>query len=277
MSLMSHQSASPEHQAKPVAADAPELSVIVPTYREAQNLPVLVPRVFDALREAQVSGEMVIVDDDSGDDTESVVAELAQRFDVRLIVRTDERGLSSAVLRGFEAARGAVMLVMDADLSHPPERVPAVAEPLRANRADFAIGSRYVAGGRTQDWGQDRKLNSLLATWLSRPLTTARDPMAGFFCLRRETWRQAAPLNPIGYKIGLELIVKCGCRRVEEVPIIFTDRLHGESKLTNKQRTEYLRQLVGLYRFRFPWLIPAVIGVGLLLAYVLLARPSLIR
>jgi len=256
---------------RPSDSAAPELSIIVPTFREAANLPVLIERVFAALSAAGIVAEMIVVDDNSNDGTEQVVGDWSQRVPVKLIVRREERGLSSAALRGFDEARGGLLLVMDADLSHPPERIADLIAPLRRNEADFVIGSRYVSGGTTQDWGMDRWLNSFVATLLSRPLTSARDPMAGFFCLQRETLRRAAPLNPIGYKIGLELIVKCRCRRVAEVPIVFTDRLHGESKLTNKQRIEYLQHLVRLYRFKYPWLAP-MLALGILALILWLVR-----
>src|SRR6185369_9760502 len=119
----------------------------------------------------------------------------------------------------------------------------------------FVIGSRYVAGAATdEDWGLFRKLNSRGATWLARPLTKAMDPMAGFFALRRTTFESAAPLDPIGYKIGLELIVKCQCRNIREVPITFADRVHGESKLNLKEQLNYLRHLSRLYKHRYPFI-----------------------
>ena len=228
-----------------------QVSVVIPTYREAENLPVVVPRVAEALEQHGLSAEIVIVDDDSRDGTEEVCADLADRWPVRLITRRGERGLSSAVLRGMNEARGEVLVVMDADLSHPPENVPELIEALDAEDADFVIGSRYVAGGDTDgQWGLLRWLNSRVATLLARPFTAARDPMAGFFALRRETYRRADELNPVGYKIGLELIVKCGCRRVREVPIFFHQRLHGESKLSWKEQLNYLRHLARLAEYR---------------------------
>jgi dolichol-phosphate mannosyltransferase len=234
----------------------PSISVVVPTFREAPNIPVLAERLFAALDAAGLSAELILVDDNSLDGTEAVAAELARTRPVRLIVRTTERGLSSAVVAGFEKAAHEVLVCMDADLSHPPESVPALVGPIARGEADFVIGSRYVAGGRTDDrWSLLRWLNSKVATLLARPLTAARDPMAGFFCLRRDTLGCAkdAGLNPIGYKIGLEILVKARCRRVVEVPIEFADRLHGKSKLTARQQIEYLLHLWRLYRFRWPW------------------------
>jgi dolichol-phosphate mannosyltransferase len=230
----------------------PRLSIIVPTYCEADNLPELSRRIAAALREEPYSFEIIVVDDNSPDDTVNVCHDLAKEFPLRLIVRTQERGLSSAVIAGMQQANGELLICMDADLSHPPESIPELVAALENPRTDFVIGSRYVRGGSTEDgWGVFRWLNSRAATWLSRPLTSASDPMAGFFGLRRETFLSANELNPIGYKIGLELLVKCGCERVAEVPIQFSNRLHGQSKLSLREQVNYLRHLYRLYRFRF--------------------------
>ncbi|MCK6455318.1 MAG: polyprenol monophosphomannose synthase [Phycisphaerae bacterium] len=228
------------------------VSIIVPTYKEADNLRLLAGRIFSALSSAGLRGELIVVDDDSRDGTDTIVAELARTHDVRLIVRENERGLSSAVICGMKAARHDFFVVLDADLSHPPERIPEVLEPLRSRRADFVFGSRYVAGGTTRDWGVFRKLNSRVATWLARPLTNVCDPMAGFFAIHRRTFEAADRLNPIGYKIGLEILVKGRCLRVVEVPIEFSDRLHGRSKLTPRQQFLYLVHLWRLYAYRWP-------------------------
>lgn len=244
----------------------PPVSIVVPTYREARNIPILTRRVFETLRAADIPAEMIVVDDDSRDGTREALAELAGDFPVRLITRIDERGLSSAVVRGFQEARHDILLCMDADLSHPPEALPRVIAPIADGRAEFCIGSRYTVGGKTrEDWGLLRQINSQVATLLARPLTSVKDPMAGFFCLDRATLAkaQAAGLNPIGYKIGLEILIKARCKRVIEVPIEFSDRLHGKSKLTLKQQLEYLRHLWRLYRFQWPLALPlAMILVG---------------
>lgn len=231
------------------------VSIIVPTYKEVENIPVLAERVFAALETAGIPAEMIIVDDDSRDGTEGAVRLLAEKYPIRLFTRTEERGLSSAVVRGFREARHEILVCMDADLSHPPEALPSVIAPIAENRAEFCIGSRYTKGGMTkEDWGLLRRINSLGATLLARPLTSAKDPMAGFFCLRRATFEQAerVGLNPIGYKIALEIMIKARCGPVAEVPIAFSDRLHGRSKLSLHQQLLYLQHLLRLYRFRWP-------------------------
>jgi dolichol-phosphate mannosyltransferase len=228
-----------------------EVSVIVPTYCEAENLPILVPRITEVLERARISAEIVVVDDNSPDQTEQICTELALTYPIRLIVRKTERGLSSAVVEGMKQARGAVLVVVDADLSHPPERIPELVRAVQSGEADFAIGSRYVPGAGTDEkWGLLRWLNSKIATFLARPLTTARDPMAGFFALSRTRFADALHLDPIGYKIGLELMVKCKCRRIVEIPIYFQNRVRGESKLSIKEQLNYLRHLKRLYEYQ---------------------------
>jgi dolichol-phosphate mannosyltransferase len=194
---------------------------------------------------------------------------------VRLVVRNAEHGLSQAALDGLRRATGDVLVCMDADLSHPPEAIPAMLAKLHEG-ADFVIGSRYTEGGSTaHDWGFLRWINSRVATWLARPLTHVSDPMSGFFALRRQTFEAGSEFNPVGYKIGLELIVKCRCERVVEVPIHFADRRFGASKLTLQQQLLYLAHLWRLYAFKFGVWTPLVqflvVGVlGMLVNLLLL-------
>ncbi|MDP0501756.1 MAG: glycosyltransferase family 2 protein [Verrucomicrobiota bacterium JB022] len=231
------------------------LAIIVPTYGEAENLPVLLQRIRDTMLPTQRPYEVVVVDDNSPDNTPEVCEKLvAEGHPLRLIVRTEERGLSSAVLHGMRNAREAdLLLCMDADLSHPPEALPAMCEALEQHpNVEFVIGSRYVSGGSTdENWGAFRWLNSKVATLLARPFTKVKDPMAGFFAMPERVFRRAENLNPCGYKIGLELLVKCRCREVAEVPIHFQDRLYGESKLTLKEQWNYLRHIKRLFDFKF--------------------------
>lgn len=244
---------------------APQLSIVIPTYREAANLEVLTERIFAAVQGAGIDTELILVDDNSQDGSVEVVQRLTARYPVRMIVRIGQRGLSTAVLRGFEESRGRILLVMDADLSHPPEKIPELYGCMARGEADFVIGSRYVRQGQTRDWPLLRRVNSWAATLLARPLTPASDPMAGFFCLERRTWEGADPLNPLGYKIGLELMIKGRCRTIHEVPIVFADRHAGKSKLTVKQQLLYLLHLKRLYAYKRPLLFGLVLyGVPLL-------------
>ncbi len=231
--------------------EALSVSVVVPAYHEAPNIQPLTERLFAALEAAGLQGELIIVDDNSQDGSEEKVEELAKRFPVRIIVRTTERGLSSAVLAGFADAKNDIMICMDGDLQHPPEAVPTMATILSDDQADFVLGSRYVdQGAIVGDWSFMRRVNAFGARMLARPLTNLRDPMSGFFGIRRATYENAARLDPIGYKIGLEMLVKGRCRRSKEIPIEFAQRTAGESKLSLSEQLRYLRHLVRLFRFR---------------------------
>jgi len=225
--------------------------VIVPTFKEAENLPLLIDRLNGLRRDNGMDLELLIMDDDSRDGTEELVASINQTW-IRLVTRTADRGLSKAVCDGLRRARGDVIVVMDADLSHPPESIPALVAPL-TDGYDFVLGSRYVEGGSTSDdWGLFRWLNSRVATLLAMPFTRVRDPMSGFFALRRSTYESAADrLNPIGYKIGLELIVKSQCERVKEIPIHFSQRKFGESKLSLAEQARYIKHIRSLFVYKY--------------------------
>jgi len=229
---------------------APDLTIVVPTYKEAESLPHLIDRVAKLRATSGLEIEMLIMDDDSRDGSVELVQARGEPW-VQLVVRTQDRGLSAAVLDGLRRGRGEFLACMDADLSHPPEALPGMLAKLRSG-ADFVVGSRYVGGGTTSDdWGVLRWLNSRVATLLARPLTAIRDPMSGYFALSRSTFEAGRDFNPVGYKIGLELLVKCRCERVVEVPIHFEDRRFGESKLTLTQQLLYLKHLRRLYTFKF--------------------------
>jgi dolichol-phosphate mannosyltransferase len=250
------------------------LSIVVPAYDEAPNIRPLTERLFKATRAASIEAELVIADDESkgSEATAKEVAALAaQGYDVRLHARkrSEGRGLSSAVLLGFGVARHPVVLCMDADLQHEPEAVPAVAQPVLEGRGDFAVGSRHVGGGGLGfEWSLLRRIISAGATLLARPLTPSTDPMSGFFCISKSTLVQGegSGICTMGFKIGLELMVRCRCAAIIDVPITFQERIAGESKLTMKQNVEYLQQLKSLYLFKFGYVV--CIGVPLLLLAV---------
>jgi dolichol-phosphate mannosyltransferase len=226
------------------------VTIVVPTYKEAENLPHLIGRLAKVREETGLDLDVLIMDDDSRDGSAELVAARPEKW-VRIVVRTADRGLSPSVLDGMKRAQGDILVCMDADLSHPPEAIPQMLHKLEEG-ADFVIGSRYVKGGSTSDdWGFLRWINSRVATLLARPLTNARDPMAGFFAFRRSTFEAGRAFNPVGYKIGLEFIVKCGCERVVEVPIHFEDRQLGKSKLTMRQQLLYVKHLRRLYTYKF--------------------------
>jgi dolichol-phosphate mannosyltransferase len=231
-------------------SDEPYLTIVVPTYKEVESLPHLIDRVAATRAKLGRDVTLIIADDNSRDGSLELVQARGEPW-VSMVVRTTDRGLSPSVLDGLGRAKSKFVVCMDADLSHPPEIIPAMLAKLEEG-ADFVVGSRYARGGTTSDdWGFLRWLNSRVATLLARPLTNIRDPMSGFFALRRSSFEAGTDFNPIGYKIGLELIVKCRCERVVEVPIHFEDRRFGESKLTFMQQILYLQHLRRLYIFKY--------------------------
>jgi len=260
-----------------------EASVIVPAYKEAESVKEIVERLFAAVdksnqgRLKKENVELIYVDDNSRDGTEAEVRKLSNRgYNVRIIVRTKERGLSSAVLRGFDEARGKLLLCMDADLQHPPENVPDLLEKLNQGDAEFVIGTRYGEGvAIDKNWPLHRRVISVIARLLSRPLTPLSDPMTGFFALRKDVYNRGKQnINPIGFKICLEAYVKCGVKVSAEVPFSFGVRRFGESKLTGTVIIRYLQQLAELYNYKLPFLLPLLfmLFVLLLLTLVYIAK-----
>ena len=238
-----------EASAAEEANGRPLISVVIPTYREAANMPALVERI-DRVRLAHgLRLELIVVDDDSRDGIEEFFRASSHDW-IHLIIRKGRRDLSGAVTEGMRQARGDMLVVMDADLSHPPEVLPQLVRGLE-DGYDFAIGSRYVPGGSIGGpWSVWRRINSRMATLMARPLTAIQDPMSGFFALRRRTFLRADPLDPVGFKIGLELMTKCRCRKVLEVPICFSERQFGESKLTFRQNLRYVQHLCRLLVYK---------------------------
>ena len=223
----------------------------MPAFREAPNISILVKGISCALETVIPEWELIIVDDNSKDGIISVSESLRKKgLPLKLVVRKNKRGLATAVLEGFKEAKAPVFVVMDADLSHPPATIPSLYEAIQ-NGADFVIGSRYISGGGTDDkWTVYRYLNSKIASVLARPLVAVSDPMSGFFALSRTVWKRCDNLSPVGYKIGLELIVKGKPNNLKEVPIYFRTRKLGKSKLSIKQQFLYLYHLCSLYRFK---------------------------
>jgi dolichol-phosphate mannosyltransferase len=226
---------------------------VIPTYNEKDNIEELVSRIEAACSSAGIGVEIVIVDDNSPDGTGALAESLSKEHQVRVVHREGKLGLSSAVLEGFKAASGEVLAVMDADLSHPPEKLPEMYSSISSGEAELVFGSRYVKGGSVEDWPFHRRFISKGATLFARGLTKIRDPMSGFFMLRRSVIA-GAELNPIGYKIGLEILVKGKYSKVVEVPIAFADRKAGKSKLGATEYLKYIDHVTTLYDHKRFWL-----------------------
>jgi dolichol-phosphate mannosyltransferase len=227
-----------------------DITLVIPTYNESDNLPILLERVFGAFRDSGIDGKVIVVDDDSPDGTWQTAEELKKKYaGLEVLRRVNKRGLSSAVLDGFGMSESAILGVMDADLSHPPEKIPELLAPILKGEADMVIGSRYVERGGTGDWALRRKISSRIAGLAVIGLTNVKDPMSGFFFLKRGVIKNVQ-LSPKGFKIALEILVRGKYDRVVEVPIIFQDRIYGETKLSSGVIFDYLCHIMKLYTYK---------------------------
>ncbi|MCX6695741.1 MAG: polyprenol monophosphomannose synthase [Candidatus Altiarchaeota archaeon] len=227
-----------------------DASIIVPTFNERNNLPVLAQRVFSAAKGAGLDVELIVVDDNSPDGTGDAAEELRKKFgSVKVIHRSGKLGLASAVIEGFREASANILGVIDADLSHSPEMVPDLIRPVREGKADLVFASRYIKGGGEENWPFLRKLTSKGAILLARPLTPVKDCVSGFFFMKKGVIDNVE-LNARGYKIGLEILVKGKFKRVIEVPYTFVNRKRGKSKLNSSEFANYLITLKNLYAYR---------------------------
>jgi dolichol-phosphate mannosyltransferase len=231
-----------------MSGSRPHLSLIVPTYNEAANLTPLITLIDNSLK--GTSYEVIVVDDNSPDRTGVIAKGLVSQYPVVVIHRKGKLGLASAALEGFRAANGKILGCMDADLSHPPELLPVLISTIKDEGYDMAVASRLVEGaGVVGNWPQYRKLNSYIATILAMPLTSVKDSMSGYFMLRREVI-DGVSLTPVGYKIGLEILVKGKHARVIEVPFLFDNRSRGKSKMDLKVQMQFLQHVTNLYVYK---------------------------
>ena len=228
-----------------------DLSITVPTYNEKENIQKLLEKIYTEFKEFKINGEVIIVDDGSPDGTGEIVENLKKKYKtLQCIHRQGKLGLSSAVLDGFKVSKGKVLGVMDADLSHPTEKIPEMFFSIKNNEADFVIGSRYMKGGDIVGWNFKRKVMSRGATLLSRPFTKVKDPMSGFFMIKKECI-EGREFNSKGFKILLELIIKAKYNKIKEVPIVFINRTKGKSKAGLGEIKFYIKNLIGYIPYRF--------------------------
>jgi len=223
-----------------------EVSVVVPTYNEAAGIERLIAALSDTFARADIRGEVVIVDDRSPDGTGTLVDSLTEKYPVRCVHRAGKLGLSSAVIDGWKTCAAPILGVMDADFSHDPAIVPRLIDAIRSGDCELAIGSRYIPGGGISNWPWRRRVTSKVAILFARPLTNVRDVTSGFLFLRRDVI-DGVELDPIGFKIGLEIIMKGKYRRFKAVPYVVTDRTSGTSKLNSGEIFNYLKQLRKIY------------------------------
>ncbi len=234
------------------AVQSQKFALVVPTLNEAENLTLLINRVREALLPVNLPYEILIVDDDSKDNTHAIVRSLALRDSrIRLLVRRGVRGLATAVVHGWQNTDAGLLGVMDADLQHPPELLPALLA--EAHDHDLVIASRYVHSKSINGWNAVRAAVSRVSTLVSAPLlrrVRVKDPMSGYFVVRRSAI-DGARLEPVGFKILLEVLVRGNIRSVKEVPFHFGLRHAGKSKADARVAWQYVSQLGKLSRDTF--------------------------
>ena len=235
------------------AVQAPmKFSIVVPTYNEAAGIERLITTLAELFRANGLDGEIIVVDDNSPDGTGAIVDRLEREgLPVRCLHRPGKLGLSSGVIDGWRFARpdSVALGAMDGDFSHDAAILPRMVSALAEEGYGLAIGSRYVPGGGISNWPKRRIVTSKVAIALAQPLTPIKDITSGYFLVKREAL-EGVDLDPIGFKIGLEVIAKAHYGRALEVPYVFTDRVAGESKLNQGEILNYLRQLGRIYRAR---------------------------
>jgi dolichol-phosphate mannosyltransferase len=242
-------------QEEMVKTSKTELSIVLPTYNESQNIVRMLNSIAETLPE-DTAAEIIVVDDNSPDGTADIASRHAKNFfsnkklNVEVIRRQSKLGLSSAILAGVQSANGDIILAMDGDFSHPPQIIPHIIEALLKSNYDIVIASRYVKGGSVIGWSFKRRLMSRGATKIAQYGLgiEVKDPVSGFFAFRRHII-EGLKFDALGYKMLLELLVKAKGARVKEVPYTFTNRRAGTSKMGASVMLDYIRAVWHLYRY----------------------------
>jgi dolichol-phosphate mannosyltransferase len=231
-----------------------KLGLVIPTLNEAGNMQTLLNRLQVALGTVDVDYELIVVDDNSSDGTAEIVQTYAERDPrVRLFVRKGQRGLAGAVIHGWAHTDATLFGVIDADLQHPPEVLPKLLSVVLEGK-DIAIASRYATNSHesVRQWSKARLFISRASTWATTPLqrkdVRIKDPMSGFFVVRRECI-ESIELHPQGFKILLEILVKGRIKSAVEVPFLFATRHSGKSKADVKVALHYFSLLGKLSRY----------------------------
>lgn len=271
MSQVNSPELTPTPEGPLVVPNAPaslKFSLVLPTFKEGENIPEILAtltKLLDPVLGADY--ELILVDDDSPDLTWKTALELLPQYPrVKVIRRQGEKGLSTAVIRGWQAARGEILGVMDADLQHPPEILLQLLQEM-SRGADLAVASRHVEGGGVSEWSGVRRLLSRGAQVLGlmilpEVLSRLSDPMSGYFMVRRSAIAGRV-LSPLGYKILIEVAARGRTPWLAEVGYVFRERQSGESKVTWRQYSQYLRHLLRLRLSRSSrFLRFAVVGAG---------------
>ncbi len=235
-----------------------QISIIIPTYNESQNILQILKSIKDNLPKNFVT-QTIVVDDNSPDGTGKLVEDYLKNikkmadYTIEIIHRKAKDGLSSAILKGIQHAKGDTIVVMDCDFSHPPQIIPKLIESIKKYQYDIVVASRYIKGGKIQGWSLKRKTMSKFATLIAKKGLgiNTHDPMSGFFAFKRNIIK-GLNIDAIGYKFLLEILVKTKDVNIKEIPYTFQNRELGSSKLSIRTIFDYYRSVWKLYRYGKP-------------------------
>ena len=235
-----------------------QISIIIPTYNESQNILQILKSIKDNLPKNFVT-QAIVVDDNSPDGTGKLVEDYLKNikkmadYTIEIIHRKAKDGLSSAILKGIQHAKGDTIVVMDCDFSHPPQIIPKLIESIKKYQYDIVVASRYIKGGKIQGWSLKRKTMSKFATLIAKKGLgiNTHDPMSGFFAFKRNIIK-GLNIDAIGYKFLLEILVKTKDVSIKEIPYTFQNRELGSSKLSIRTIFDYYRSVWKLYRYGKP-------------------------
>ena len=233
----------------------PQVSIIIPTYNESQNILNVLKSIGDIIPK-NIFTQAIVVDDNSPDGTGKIVDDYMKNvkkiagYTIDIVHRRTKNGLSSAILSGIQHATGDTIVVMDSDLSHPPQIIPKMIDALKKYQCDMVIASRYITGGEIVGWNKKRKLLSKIATMIAKKglHVNTKDPMSGFFAFKKGILK-GLNFDAIGFKILLEILVKKRGLSVKEIPYTFQNRTLGSSKLDFSTIVDYFKSVWKLYRF----------------------------
>lgn len=227
-----------------------DLTVIIPTYNEEGNIKEITGQIDRICRQNEINEEILIVDDNSPDRTQEYVKEMQKTMNnLHILVRYKDHGLSQSLYDGLYAAKSDLIQCIDADLSHPPEKIPEFYRLLKYENYDMVIGSRYIPGGETFDWPLYRRIISSGAAILGRIfIPIVKDSGSGFFAVNRRILKDVK-LKPRGFRMGFEILGKTNWENVTEIPIVFKDRVAGDSKIKPSVFSDFLLQCghIGYY------------------------------
>ena len=232
----------------------PQVSIIVPTYNESQNIVDILKSIRENIPKG-ISTETIVIDDNSPDGTGKIVEDYISNLKkfaentIDVIHRKAKDGLSSAILNGIQTAKGDMIVVMDSDFSHPPQIIPKMIDAFKQYQCDLVVASRYITGGNIQGWTTKRKLMSKVATLIAKKGLNVKtnDPMSGFFAFKKNIIK-GLNFDALGYKFLLELLVKSKGINVKEIPYTFENRKFGSSKLDSSTVIDYLKAVWKLYK-----------------------------